>query len=57
MTDLASLRDSIATALGGAVVGAVMARGELTFEVHAAAIRDVMIHLRDAGEFRILVDV
>jgi NADH-quinone oxidoreductase subunit C len=57
MTDLASLRDSIATALGGAVVGAVMARGELTLEVQAAAIREVMTHLRDAGEFKILVDV
>src|SRR3954464_10859376 len=57
MTDLASLRDSIATALGGAVVGAVMARGELTLEVQAAAIREVMTHLRDAGEFKILVDL
>jgi NADH-quinone oxidoreductase subunit C len=57
MTDLASLRDSIAAALGGAVTGAVMAQGELTFEVQAAAIRDVMTHLRDVGEFKILVDV
>jgi len=57
MTDLASLRDSIATALGGAVVGAVMARGELTLEVQAAAIREVMTRLRDTGEFKILVDV
>ena len=57
MTDLASLRESIANALGSAVVGDVMARGELTFEVQAAAIREVMTHLRDAGEFKILVDV
>ena len=57
MTDLASLRESIANALGGAVVGAVMARGELTFEVQAAAVREVMTHLRDVGEFKILVDV
>src|SRR3569833_304515 len=57
MTDLASLRDSIAAALGSVVVGAVMVRGELTFEVQAASIREVMIHLRDVGEFMILVDV
>src|ERR1700742_2272365 len=57
MTDLGSLRDSIAAALGGAVTGAVMARGELTFEVQAASIRDVMTHLRYVGEFKILVDV
>src|SRR3569833_3605326 len=57
MTDLASLRDSIAAALGSVVVGAVMVRGELTFEVQAASIREVMIHLRDVGEFKILVDV
>jgi NADH-quinone oxidoreductase subunit C len=57
MTDLASLRESIANALGSAVVGNVMARGELTFEVQAASIRQVMTHLRDVGEFKILVDV
>jgi NADH-quinone oxidoreductase subunit C len=57
MTDLASLRESIAKALGSAVVGDVMARGELTFEVQAASIREVMTHLRDVGEFKILVDV
>src|ERR1700757_4560021 len=57
MTDLASLRESIAKALGSAVVGDVMARGELTFEVQASAIREVMTHLRDVGEFKILVDV
>src|SRR3569833_2214619 len=57
MTDLASLRVSIAAALGSVVVGAVMVRGELTFEVQAASIREVMIHLRDVGEFKIMVDV
>ena len=57
MTDLASLRESIANTLGSAVVGDVMARGELTFEVQPAAIREVMTHLRDVGEFKILVDV
>ena len=57
MTDLASLRESIANALGSAVVGDVMARGELTFEVEAASIREVMTHVRDVGVFKILVDV
>jgi NADH-quinone oxidoreductase subunit C len=57
MTDLASLREEMAAALGSAVTGAVMARGELTFTVDPAAIRDVMLHLRDRGDFKILVDV
>jgi NADH-quinone oxidoreductase subunit C len=34
-----------------------MVRGELTLEVQASEIVKVMLHLRDAGEFKILVDV
>ena len=54
MTDLAALGESIKTALGGAVT---LARGELTIEVAAADILKVMAHLRDAEDFKILVDL
>jgi len=57
MADLAALAESITSALGGAVTGATMARGELTIEVNAADILKAMTHLRDAGEFKILVDL
>jgi NADH-quinone oxidoreductase subunit C len=57
MADLASLDESIKSVLGDAVVESVMARGELTIEVPAAEILRVMLHLRDAGEFKILVDL
>ena len=57
MADLAYLTESIKSALGGAVVESVMARGELTIEVPAAEILRVMLHLRDQAEFKILVDI
>ena len=57
MSDLAALSESIQAALGGAVTGVTMARGELTVEVSAAEIRGVMMHLRDGAEFKILVDL
>lgn len=57
MTDLASLSENIKSALGGAVVESVMARGELTIEVQAPEILKVMTHLQGAGEFKILVDL
>src|ERR1700760_4231168 len=57
MTDLATLREDLTTSLGSAVVGAVMASGELTLQVQASAIRGVMVHLRDFADFKILVDV
>jgi len=57
MTDLAALSESITSALGGAVAGVTMARGELTIEVAAADILKVMAHLQGAGEFKILVDL
>ena len=57
MADLAYLTESIKSALGGAVVESVMARGELTIEVRAAEILRVMLHLRDQAEFKILVDI
>jgi NADH-quinone oxidoreductase subunit C len=57
MADLAALSESIQTALGSAVTGAVMVRGELTIEVKAADILKAMTHLQGAGEFKILVDL
>ena len=57
MTDLAILDESIKSALGGAVVESVMARGELTIEVQAADILSAITHLQGAGEFKILVDL
>jgi NADH-quinone oxidoreductase subunit C len=57
MAELASLTETIKSALGGAVVESVMARGELTIEVPAAEILRVMLHLRDRADFKILVDI
>jgi NADH-quinone oxidoreductase subunit C len=57
MTDLAALGESIKSALGGPVMGAAMARGELTIDVAAADVLKVMAHLRDAQDFKILVDL
>ena len=57
MTDLASLSESIKSALGGAVVESVMARGELTVEVKPSEILRTMVHLRNDGDFKILVDL
>jgi len=57
MTDLASLSESIKSALGGAVVESVMARGELTVEVKPSEILRAMVHLRNEGDFKILVDL
>ena len=57
MTDLASLAESIKSALGSAVVETTMARGELTIEVQASEILRAMAHLQGEGEFKILVDL
>ncbi|HWY66009.1 MAG TPA: NADH-quinone oxidoreductase subunit C [Rhizomicrobium sp.] len=57
MVDLASLSESITSALGSAVTGVTMARGELTIDVAAADIMKVMAHLRDGADFKILVDL
>ncbi len=57
MMDVASLREDLTKALGADVTGSVMARGELTLEVDAAKIAGVMLFLRDARDFKILVDV
>jgi NADH-quinone oxidoreductase subunit C len=57
MTDLASLSESIKSALGGAVVESVMARGELTVEVKPSEILRTMVHLRNEADFKILVDL
>ena len=57
MTDLALLREDLTKALGAAVTGSVMARGELTLEVPASEIVSVMLFLRDARDFKIMVDL
>ncbi|HJT41877.1 MAG TPA: NADH-quinone oxidoreductase subunit C [Rhizomicrobium sp.] len=57
MSDLASLSESIKSALGGAVTGVTLLRGELTVDVQAADILKVMVHLRNSEDFKILVDL
>ena len=57
MMDLATLREDLTKALGASVTGSVMARGELTLEVSPSEIVGVMTFLRDARDFKILVDV
>src|SRR5688572_6038787 len=57
MADLAALGESIKSALGSAVTGVAVTRGELTIDVHAADIVAVMAHLNTAGDFKILVDL
>jgi NADH-quinone oxidoreductase subunit C len=57
MSDLATLGESIKAALGDAVTGVAMARGELTIDVKAADILAVMTHLQGPGDFKILVDL
>jgi NADH-quinone oxidoreductase subunit C len=57
MADLAHLNESIKSALGGAVTATTLVRGELTIEVAAAEILRAMVHLRNEGDFKILVDI
>src|SRR6185436_12447809 len=57
MADLAAFGESIKSALGGAVTGVTVARGELTVDVAAADILKLMAKLRDAEDFKILVDL
>lgn len=57
MTDLNILAGSLNQALGGKIIATGMAHGELTVEVPAAAIVEVMAWLQGPGEFRILVDM
>jgi NADH-quinone oxidoreductase subunit C len=57
MADLKALSESIESALGDAVTGVTLVRGELTIDVNAADILKVMAHLRDAADFKILVDI
>ena len=57
MSDLAQLGESIKSALGGAVTGVTLARGELTIEVAATEILRAMAHLQGEGDFKILVDL
>ena len=55
MSDLASLSEKIAAAFPGAK--AAIAVGELTVTVEPGQIADLLKHLRDEGEFKILIDV
>jgi len=57
MAELAALSESIKSALGSAVTAVTLARGELTLDVQAADILKVMVHLRNAEDFKILVDL
>ncbi len=57
METLEQLGETIKGALPGAVTGVGVARGELTITVNAAGIIAVMSELRDAGDFKILVDL
>jgi NADH-quinone oxidoreductase subunit C len=57
MVDLAQLNESIKSALGGAVTATTLVRGELTIEVAPAEILRAMVHLRNEGDFKILVDI
>ena len=57
MADLAQLGESIKSALGGVVAGVTVSRGELSLDVAAADILKVMVHLRNAEDFKILVDL
>jgi NADH-quinone oxidoreductase subunit C len=55
--DLNAISEDLTGALGAAVIGTTMARGELTVEVAAADIVKVMTHLQGPGGFKILVDL
>ena len=59
MADLAALSESIKSALGAAVTGVSLSRGELSLDVAPVDILSVMAHLRDdaACDFKILVDL
>jgi len=57
MTNLAQTGENIKAALGGAVTGVTVARGELTLDVNAADILKVMAHLHMDSDFKILVDL
>src|ERR1700759_5550288 len=57
METLEQLGETIKAALPDAVTGVAVAVGELTLDVKASAIVAVMSELRDAGDFKILVDV
>jgi len=57
MEPLEQLGEKIAGALAGAVSGVRMALGELTLDVAPAEIVRVLTYLRDAEEFRLLIDI
>jgi len=55
--DLNELGQSIEHALPGAVKSQALAIGELTIVVEPSRIVEVIAHLRDVGEFRLLIDL
>jgi NADH-quinone oxidoreductase subunit C len=57
MDDAAEFGEKIAAALTGAVTAHHVALGELTLEASAGEIVRVLAYLRDAQEFRTLVDI
>ena len=59
MSDLNSLSEHLARALGPALIETKFAAGELTIAVEPSRILDVLKHLRDDSkcEFKILVDI
>ncbi len=57
MSDLAQLAEKLAQVLGSALTERKLAAGELTLTVAMDRILDVLKHLRDDAEFKILVDI
>jgi NADH-quinone oxidoreductase subunit C len=57
MTDINAIAESLNGALAGKIAGTSMARGELTVDVNASDITEVMAWLQGPGEFKILVDL
>jgi NADH-quinone oxidoreductase subunit C len=57
MTDINVIAESLNGALPGKITGTTMARGELTVDINATDIVEVMTWLQGPGEFRILVDL
>jgi NADH-quinone oxidoreductase subunit C len=55
--DLASLSEQISGAVAGAVTQSTMAVGELTLNVEASRVLDVLTWLQGPGDFKILVDL
>jgi NADH-quinone oxidoreductase subunit C len=57
MSDLDALAEQVSGALAGAVTQRRIAAGELTLDVEAPRILEVLTYLQGPGEFKILVDI